>query len=120
MSPTRAVVAAMAPETWTAGKVLERETDRGRGREEEKEKERERERRAAAFVCYQPVRAGFQALCLPHECTQYWRNVGQLLWQMPWDASHQDCSSSGAPGRTGLKTISIHIGTKWVLDMILF
>ena len=94
MSPTRAVVASMAPDTWTAGKVLESETDRERGREEEKEneRERERERRAAAFVCDQPVRAGLQALCLPHECTQYWRNVGQLLWQMPWDACHH-----GAP-----------------------
>ena len=57
VSPTRAVVAAMAPETWTAGKVLERETDRERRREEEKEKERERERATGGGICLLPARA---------------------------------------------------------------
>ena len=55
VSPTRAVAAAMAPETWTAGEVRERETDGERGTE--KEKKRERERAKVGGICLLPARA---------------------------------------------------------------
>ena len=55
VSPTQAVGAAMAPETWTAGEVRESETDGERGRE--KEQERERQRAKVGGICLLLARA---------------------------------------------------------------